>query len=92
MSESAYRKMPLYFVQIVEIEMRRAIGGALVAAGLILVAISIYQAALKGSAVYGSVLLIGPIPVVFGSSPEMAMLSMLLAFGLMAFSFLLFRG
>ena len=84
--------MPLYFVQIVETEMRHAIGRALVAAGLILVAISIYQAALAGNAGYGSVLLIGPIPFVFGSSPEMAMLSMLLSFGLMAFSFLLFRG
>jgi uncharacterized protein (TIGR00304 family) len=72
--------------------MRRAIGPALVAAGVILVAISIYRASLQGSAGYGCVLLIGPIPVVFGSSPEMAMLSILLAFGLMAFSFLLFRG
>jgi len=72
--------------------MRRAIGWALVAAGLILVAISTYQAALAGNAGYGRVLLIGTIPFVFGSSPEMAMLSMLLSFGLMAFSFLLFRG
>jgi len=72
--------------------MRRAIGGALLAAGVILVAISIYQAALQGNAGYGGVLLIGPIPIVFGSSPEMAMLSMLLSFGLIAFSFLLFRG
>jgi uncharacterized protein (TIGR00304 family) len=73
-------------------EMRRATGGAMVAAGAILIAISLYQAALPGSAGYGGVLLIGPIPIVFGSSPEMAVLSMLLSFGLMAFSFLLLRG
>jgi uncharacterized protein (TIGR00304 family) len=72
--------------------MRRAIGGALVAAGAILVAISIYQATTAGNAGYGGVLLIGPIPIVFGSSPEMAIFSMLLAFGLMAFSLLLIRG
>jgi uncharacterized protein (TIGR00304 family) len=72
--------------------MRRAIGGALVAAGLILVAISIYQATAACNAGYGGVLLIGPIPIVFGSSPEMAIFSMLLAFGLMAFSLLLIRG
>jgi uncharacterized protein (TIGR00304 family) len=72
--------------------MRSAIGWGLVAAGLILVAISIYQAGWQENAGYGGVLLIGPIPIVFGSSMEMALLSMLLALGLMAFSFLLFRG
>jgi uncharacterized protein (TIGR00304 family) len=30
---------------------------------------------------YGGVILIGPIPIVFGSSPEMAVLSMIVAAG-----------
>ncbi len=40
---------------------------------------------------YGGVLFIGPIPIVFGSSPQMAVASMLLSMGLMVLSFLLFR-
>lgn len=44
-----------------------------------------------GNVSYGGVLLIGPIPIVFGSSPQMAVASMLLSMGLMVLSFLLFR-
>jgi uncharacterized protein (TIGR00304 family) len=72
--------------------MIRVIGWALVTAGVVLLAISIYQTAGAANASYGGVLLIGPIPIVFGSRPEMALLTMLLSFGLMAFSFLLLRG
>jgi len=39
----------------------------------------------------GAVILIGPLPVVFGSSPEMAIVSMILALMLMSLSYLLLR-
>ena len=41
---------------------------------------------------FGGVILIGPIPIVFGSSPQMAMGSMIMALVLMLAAFLLFRG
>ncbi len=41
---------------------------------------------------FGGVILIGPIPIVFGSSPRMAMGSMIMALVLMLAAFLLFRG
>jgi uncharacterized protein (TIGR00304 family) len=47
------------------------------------------QAAMQGNTSYGGVLMIGPIPIIFGSSPQMALASMLLAIVLMAISFLL---
>jgi len=40
---------------------------------------------------FGGVILIGPIPIVFGSSPEMALASMLLALLILSFSYLLMR-
>lgn len=70
--------------------MRRQLGAILVAAGLMIVFLFFVQAATQGSASYGGVILIGPIPIVFGSSPQMALASMLLAIMLMAISFLLF--
>jgi uncharacterized protein (TIGR00304 family) len=72
--------------------MSRAIGWLLVTLGFIFVAVSLLQSAAQGGASLGGVLMIGPIPIVFGSSPEMAVASMLLAMALMALSFLLFRG
>ena len=71
--------------------MRRKIGPLLIAAGILLVLISSIEIA-RPEAGIGGVLLIGPIPIVFGSSPEMAIASMLLALVPMAFSYLLFRG
>jgi uncharacterized protein (TIGR00304 family) len=67
------------------------LGAILVAVGLMLVFLFFIQAAVQGSASYGGVILIGPIPIVFGSSPQMALASMLLGLVLMAISFLLFR-
>lgn len=68
----------------------------MIASGLVLVFLFFIQAAMQGGAShgnvsYGGVLLIGPIPIVFGSSPQMAIASMLLSIGLMVLSFLLFR-
>lgn len=75
--------------------MSRNWGWMLIAAGLLLVAVSMMQtqteAAPKDGASFGGVILIGPIPIIFGSSPQMAAGSMLLAVVLMFISFLLFR-
>lgn len=71
--------------------MKRQPSAILVIMGLMLMLISslFIQAAMQGNASYGGVLLIGPIPIIFGSSPQMAIASMLLAVVLMAISFLL---
>jgi uncharacterized protein (TIGR00304 family) len=69
--------------------MRRQLGATLIALGLMLVFLFFIQAAMQGNASFGGVVLIGPIPIVFGSSPQMALASMLLAIILMALSFLL---
>lgn len=62
----------------------------LVAVGMMLVFLFFIQNAMQGSASYGGVVLIGPIPIVFGSSPQMALASMFLGLVLMALYFLLF--
>ncbi len=64
--------------------MRRQLVAILVAMGLMLIFSLFIQAAMQGDASYGGVLLIGPIPIIFGSSPQMALASMLLAIVLMA--------
>ncbi len=69
--------------------MRREIGAALVSVGLLMVLTSLIQGAASGG--YGGVVLIGPIPIVFGSSPGMALISMLMAVLLMIIASLLFR-
>lgn len=71
--------------------MKRLLAAILIAIGLVLVLIfSLFiEAAVQGNASYGGVLLIGPIPIIFGSSPQMALASMILALVLMAVSFLL---
>ncbi|HWQ18182.1 MAG TPA: DUF131 domain-containing protein [Methanotrichaceae archaeon] len=66
--------------------MRRYLGAVLAIAGVLLVAISIFQSLSQGHASYGGVILIGPIPIIFGSSPEMAIESMVLAIALMVVS------
>jgi uncharacterized protein (TIGR00304 family) len=71
--------------------MRQEIGLLLIAMGFPLVMLSILQNSIQGNSGYGGVILIGPIPVVFGSSPEMAIASMFVAAGLMVLTFLLFR-
>jgi uncharacterized protein (TIGR00304 family) len=62
----------------------------LVASGLMLLFLFFIHSAMEGNASFGGVLLIGPIPIVFGSSPQMAIASVLLAIILMALSFLFF--
>jgi uncharacterized protein (TIGR00304 family) len=47
--------------------------------GFLRVMLSILQNPSQGNSGYGGVILIGPIPVVFGSSPEMAIASMIAA-------------
>lgn len=69
--------------------MKRQLGAILVITGLMLILSFFIQAAMQGNASYGGVLLIGPIPIIFGSSPQMAIASMLFAVVLMAISFLL---
>jgi uncharacterized protein (TIGR00304 family) len=72
-------------------KMRRQLGAILVVAGMMLVFLFFISAAIQGNASYGGVILIGPIPIVFGSSPQMALASMFLGLVLMVISFLLFR-
>ncbi len=76
--------------------MRRDIGVLLIAAGFMLVVISLIQTAMQSSpgqssTGFGGVIMIGPIPIVFGSSPQMAIASMLISMALMVISFFLFR-
>jgi uncharacterized protein (TIGR00304 family) len=70
--------------------MGREWGWLLVAAGIFLIGASFFQAPGQVSSSYGGVLLIGPIPIVFASSPEMAVAAMILAIALMVLSVLLF--
>jgi len=70
--------------------MEREWGWLLIAAGILLIGASFFQAPGQVSSSYGGVLLIGPIPIVFGSSPEMAVAAMILAIALMVLSFLFF--
>lgn len=79
--------------------MGREAGLILVTVGLILVVVSVAsllqffpQPGSQCGASFGWILMIGPIPIVFGLSPEMAAASMILAVALMAISFLLFRN
>jgi uncharacterized protein (TIGR00304 family) len=71
--------------------MKQEIGLLLIAMGFLLVLASLLQSFGRGSTSYGAVLLIGPIPIVLGSSPQIAIVSMLAAAGLMMLSYLLFR-
>jgi uncharacterized protein (TIGR00304 family) len=71
--------------------MKQEIGLLLIAVGFLLVLASQLQRFGQGSTNYCGVILIGPIPIVFGSSPQMAALSMLMAVGLIMLSYFLFR-
>jgi uncharacterized protein (TIGR00304 family) len=70
--------------------MEREWGWLLIGAGIFLIGASFFQAPEQVSSSFGGVLMIGPIPIVFGSSPEMAVAAMILAIALMVLSFLLF--
>jgi uncharacterized protein (TIGR00304 family) len=74
----------------------REIGGFLIAMGVFLVLFSLFQAAAEGKTGlgdigYGGVIFIGPIPIVFGSSPKTAATAVMLSIALMVISFQLFR-
>ena len=76
--------------------MRRNIGVLLIAIGFLLVIISLIQTVMQSSSVqgntgFGGVILIGPIPIVFGSSPTMAIISIVTTIALMIISFFLLR-
>jgi uncharacterized membrane protein len=70
--------------------MGREWGWLLIAAGIFLIAASFFQEPGQVSTGFGGVLMIGPIPIVFGSSSEMAILAMLLSVVLMILSILFF--
>jgi uncharacterized protein (TIGR00304 family) len=70
--------------------MRREIGSLLIALGVLLAIISLAQDSGK-QAGYGGVILVGPLPIVFGSSPELALGAATMAAILMALSLLFLR-
>jgi uncharacterized protein (TIGR00304 family) len=74
-----------------DVIMKQEIGLLLIAIGFLLVLASLLQNFGQGSTSYSGVVLIGPIPIILGSSPQMAVVSMLMAAGLMILSYLLFR-
>jgi uncharacterized protein (TIGR00304 family) len=59
--------------------MRRTLGFALIILGLFCISASILQSNLIGNANIGGAIFIGPIPIVFGSSPQMVMASIIMA-------------
>ncbi|MDH7596772.1 MAG: DUF131 domain-containing protein [Methanothrix sp.] len=70
--------------------MLRLIGWSLILMGILITIISLLSSDLSRSE-FGGVLLIGPIPIVFGSTPGMAFAAMLLAIALMLISIALWR-
>jgi len=69
-------------------------GLALTLLGILLTFVAVLWTAVKyasgkGKAEWGGVLLIGPIPIAFGSSPKMAIVAMALALALMVLALLL---
>lgn len=70
--------------------MRKEIGALLIALGVLLAILNLAQDSGQ-QAGYGGVMLIGPVPVVFGSSPELALGAAAMAAILMALSLLLMR-
>ena len=72
-------------------EMRHVLGAALIILGFILVSVSLLQTGLPNNANFGGVIFIGPLPIVFGSSPQMAIAAMILVSAFMVISILIFR-
>jgi uncharacterized protein (TIGR00304 family) len=71
--------------------MRYVMGATLIILGFIMVSISLLQAGLPNNANFGGVIFIGPLPIIFGSSPQMAIAAMILAAAFMVISILIFR-
>jgi uncharacterized protein (TIGR00304 family) len=70
--------------------MRPEIGVLLIVVGFILVMISLVQTSGMGIG-FGGVVMIGPIPIVFGSSPELALVSIAMTLAVMLLSLFMFR-
>jgi uncharacterized protein (TIGR00304 family) len=70
--------------------MKQAIGLSLIVMGFLVLLAGMVQEFGQGSASYGGVILVGPIPIIIGSSPQMAIISMLMAAVLMIISYVLF--
>ncbi len=66
------------------------IGFTLIILGFVLVFVGLLVSAFSGAGEFGGVILIGPIPIAFGSSPEIT-LSMLWAGALITVVYLLLR-
>ncbi|MDI9617023.1 MAG: DUF131 domain-containing protein [Methanothrix sp.] len=70
--------------------MLRLIGWSLILIGIFVTIMSLLSIDL-GESEFGGVILIGPIPIVFGSTPSMAFAAMILAIALMLISIALWR-
>ncbi len=70
--------------------MLRWIGWSLIILGLMIVATSLLAGNVSTSG-FGGVLMIGPIPIVFGSSPDIAIVAMISAILLMLISVAFWR-
>ncbi len=70
--------------------MLRWLGWSLIILGLMIVATSLLAGNVSTSA-FGGVLMIGPIPIVFGSSPDIAIVAMISAILLMLISVAFWR-
>lgn len=69
--------------------MLRLIGWSLILIGVIITFMSLLSS--RSSSDFGGVILIGPIPIVFGSTPDMALAAMILAMAIMLISIALWR-
>ncbi|MEN2999214.1 MAG: DUF131 domain-containing protein [Acidilobaceae archaeon] len=68
-----------------------AIGIALVFIGMLLIFVGTFFSVLeKGKVEGGGVLIIGPIPIIFGSSPRIALLAALMALAITVLVFLIY--
>jgi uncharacterized protein (TIGR00304 family) len=72
--------------------MRREMDAAAIILGLMILPAIVMLGSNPDHAQYSSVLMIGPMPIIFGSSPQMALISIASALALMIISFLLLRS
>jgi uncharacterized protein (TIGR00304 family) len=72
--------------------MRREMAAAAVILGLMILPAIVTLGPNPDHAQYGGVLMIGPIPIIFSSSPQTALISIASALALMIISFLLLRS
>jgi uncharacterized protein (TIGR00304 family) len=70
--------------------MRREAGAILVLLGFLLLAVSLIQSSGQAEGGFGGMIMIGPIPIIFGSNPKLAMTATAMATALMVVYLLLF--